>query len=150
MHIVNRYPHIKNDFIQSDNAQCYEKGNLGFGLCKIAEEYGLILRAFIHTGVQDGKGCIDAHFATAMKHVFQYCTMSNDVITPIELGSALNANGGISNTISELVGINRRAVERFEEENSAVIEKLQAIGNHMEVQFDVIRKLEFTNLLIYV
>jgi hypothetical protein len=51
MHIVNRFPHIKNVYIQSDNAQCYKKGNLVFGLFKIAEENGLILRAFIHTGV---------------------------------------------------------------------------------------------------
>ncbi|CAI9723444.1 Hypothetical predicted protein [Octopus vulgaris] len=65
--------------------------------------YNLKLCTFVHTGVQDGKANIDAHFATAMRHVYMHCNMGSDVITPVELVDSLNANGGVSNTVAELV-----------------------------------------------
>ncbi|CAI9716288.1 Hypothetical predicted protein [Octopus vulgaris] len=74
-----------------------------------------------------------------MRHVYMHCNMGSDVITPVELVDALNANGGVSNTVAELVDINKPTVEHFEQENLEIIGKLQNIGDHMEVQFDSMR-----------
>ena len=134
--IAVKFPYICNLHVQSDNARCYKKGNLLFGMYKIAQNYGINLRSYIHTRVQDGKGSIDAHFATAMRHIHCYCDMGADVVTPIKIVDALNANGGVNNTIAEIVGINRPAVQKFEKENHAAIREFCNIGEHMEVTFN--------------
>ena len=123
--IKARFPHIVNLYVQSDNARCYKKGNLVFALYKITEKYNLTICSYIHTGVQDGKGCIDAHFSMAMHHVLMYCNMGSDVITPIELVDALNANGGVNNTVADLVGVNRPVIQQFEQHHMETIKKLK-------------------------
>eukprot|EP00957_Ditylum_brightwellii_P028342 2140484-Ditylum_brightwellii.AAC.2 len=73
--------------------------------------------------IQDGKGCIDAHFAMAIQHVIELCCMGSNVATPIELLNALNMNGGISNTVTELIGINRPAIAAFEIQHHPILKK---------------------------
>mmetsp|Transcript_50118 Transcript_50118/g.60491 ORF Transcript_50118/g.60491 Transcript_50118/m.60491 type:complete len:344 (-) Transcript_50118:695-1726(-) len=134
--IVSDLPHVHALYIQSDNARCYKKSNLLFGVFKIAQAYGLQLSSYIHTGVQDGKGPIDAHFATAMKHVHRCCAMGHDVVTSTKLVQALKANGGVNNSVSEMVGINRRQVKKFEAVNFCVLHGLRTLGEHLETKFE--------------
>ena len=114
-----------------------QKGSLLLGMHKIAHAYNFKLISFIHTCVQDGKGYIDAHFATAMRHVNRFCDMGNNVITSHELVMALRANGGINNSVAEMIGINRVGVHRFEEEYAGAIRKLDGFGEHMEARFNM-------------
>ena len=87
----------RNQTLNKIPARCYKKGNLIVGLYRISKAYGLRLLSYVHTGIQDGKGSIDAHFAMAMRHVHRYCNMGHDVVTSAELIQALHANGGVNN-----------------------------------------------------
>eukprot|EP00957_Ditylum_brightwellii_P022876 1726658-Ditylum_brightwellii.AAC.1 len=122
--------------IQSDNAWCYKKPMLLLGFHQIAMQHGFSLSSYIYTRIQDGKGCIDAYFTTAMQHVIELCCTGSNVVTPIELVNALNMNRGISNTVDELIGINRPVVAAFETQHHPILKKVAAIGEHMEVIFD--------------
>jgi len=133
--ITTELPHVRSLYVQSDNARCYEKGNLIVGLHRIAQAYGLNMLTYVHTGIQDGKGCIDAHFATAMRHVHRYCNMGHDIVTSAELVKALRANGGVNNSVAEMIGINRPHVEKFERDNAAIIRPLEACGEYLEAVY---------------
>ena len=54
--------------------------------------------------------------------------MGYNVITSAELIQALRANGGVSNSITEMIGINRHQVENFDSDNAAVIRQLSNCG----------------------
>lgn len=78
-------------------------------------------KRFIHTETQDGKSLVDAHFAVAMMHVqtysvCRYLDEGNDAATPGQCpGVAASSstrerhkrNGGLANTVAELIKINR-------------------------------------------
>ena len=83
--VSSDFLHIRALYFQLDNTRCYKKGHLLLGLYKITISYGMQLNAYIHTGVQDGRGSIGAHCATAMRHVHKYCNMGHDVITSSEI-----------------------------------------------------------------
>ena len=134
--ITTELPHVRSLYVQSDNARCYKKGNLIVGLYRISKAYGLKLLSYVHTGIQDGKGSIDAHFATAMRHVHRYCNMGHDVVTSAELIQALRANGGVNNSVAEMIGINRTQVAKFNRDNSAIIGPLQNCGEHLEAVYE--------------
>ncbi len=129
-------PHVKAIYVQSDNARCYKKGTLLLGMYKTAKAYGIKILSYVHTGVQDGKGSIDAHFSTAMRHVHRYCSMGNDVITSAQLVNALKANGGVANSYVEMIGINRSHARKFEAENASITRMLDGCGEHMETLFN--------------
>jgi hypothetical protein len=78
---------------------------------------------YIHTGVQDGKGPIDGHFAVAMKHVSRYCDMGNNVVTPMDIVKALRANEGVNNSVAEMVSINQKKIIAFVKKYDTVIGK---------------------------
>ena len=59
MRLKKDFPHIKQIYVQSDNAKCYTTPELVFAMFEIAQQNGLELLCYIHTGVQDGKGPID-------------------------------------------------------------------------------------------
>lgn len=136
MKITETYPHIKRLFVQSDNARCYQKGELIVGLHKVCRQYGVKIVSFIHSGVQYGKGCINAHFATAMRHVIRYVNFGMDVITPLDLVKALKSKKGVTNCIVQLVGINRRKLQEFERKYQEAIKMVAKIGEHVETVFD--------------
>lgn len=116
-------PHVTEILIQSDNAKCYKPNELLVGLSKTVSSHGLKLLVMVHSGVQDGKGPIDGHFGTSMKHVTQYCNSGHDVATGRDIVHALQAIGGVCNSVELLVGINRSAVEE------AIVQVCKT-GNH--------------------
>ena len=82
-------------------------------LFQVSECHGFTLMCYIRMGIQNGKGSIDAHFSIAMKHVVWYCNMVNCVLTPSDLDWGLRLNGGVINSIAEIIGINRGKLQEF-------------------------------------
>jgi hypothetical protein len=117
-------PHVTEISAQTDNARCYKSPQLLFGLYTVALLNGLRLLRYIHTGVQDGKGAIDGHFATTMRYIVLFCKMGNDVVTPAQIVQALWAYGGVNNCATELVYINRETIENFATTNKVIINHL--------------------------
>jgi len=140
MRIKSDFPHVRQIYVQSDNARCYKTPELVYGVFEIAKQNGLELLRYIHTGVQDGKGPIDGHFATAMKHVSKYCNMGNNVVTPIDIVKGLRANGGVNNSVAEMVSINRKKINEFVQTNDSVIRKLSCTKNHFEIRYNDVQK----------
>ena len=114
MAIKRHLPHVTKINIQSDNAKCYSNGALVFCLYLLCQTHKLELLSYIHTETQDGKGSIDAHFAVSMNHVLQHLHMGSNVVSPLELFSALQSNGGVANTIVSLYDIDRQCIEKLE------------------------------------
>ena len=138
--IREHFPHIDAVYVQTDNARCYKAPELISAHYAIAHCHSLNIICYIHTGIQDGKGPIDGHFATAMKHVSRFCNMGNDVVTPIDIVHALRANGGLNNSVADLISINRSKVQKFVEDNKDVVALLKNTKNHSEVRFDIEKK----------
>ena len=136
MRLKKDFPHIKQIYVQSDNAKCYKTPELVFAMFEIAQQNGLELLCYIHTGVQDGKGPIDGHFATAMKQISKFCAAGNNIVTPVDIVNALRANGGVNNSIAEMVAINRTKIDAFLKKKCAIIKRLSFVKNHLEIRYD--------------
>lgn len=65
-------PFMKDIYLQSDQAGCYNSNLLKMMIGLNNFVSGIKVRAIVHTGVQSGKGLIDAHFAHAARHVQKY------------------------------------------------------------------------------
>ena len=134
--IIKQFPHVCEMIVQTDNARAYKTPELILGMKLVAEKHGLRIVRYIHTGVQDGKGPIDGHFAVAMKHVLRYCNSGNNVVTPVQIVDALRSNGGVNNSISEMISINRPHIARFIQEYRDVIGRISHVKGHAEVVYD--------------
>ena len=66
----------------------------------------------------------------------RYCNMDYDVATSAKLVQALQANGAVNNSITEMIGINIPQVEALEREKAAYIRQLQECGDHLVTKFD--------------
>jgi hypothetical protein len=121
MRMKQDLPHVNTIYIQSDNARCYKTPGLLFGMFVVCQKHNVKLISFIHSGIQDGKGPIDGHFAVGMKHVIRYVNGGNNVVTSLDLIDALRSNGGINNSIAEMVHVNCLKLEKFEEDNAVVM-----------------------------
>jgi hypothetical protein len=134
--LAKDHAHIKKVSAQTDNARCYKSPELLLTMYKIAKYHGLELVNYINTGVQNGKGPIDGHFATAMAHVQRFCNMGNDILTPEDIVTALRSNGGVNNSLAEMVAVNRDAMQKFVALHEPIIKRLVNTKKDFEVQFD--------------
>ena len=135
MRLKKNFPYVKKIYVQSDNAKCYKISELVFAMFEIAQQNRLELLCYIHTGVQDGKGPIDGHFATAMKYISKSCAAGNNIVTPVDIVKALRVNGAVNNSIAEMVRINRTKIDAFLKKNCAIIKRLSFVKNHFEVRY---------------
>lgn len=101
------HPRITEVYVQSDNASAYQNGSILFDFQMVMKNTGITLLGVVHTETQDGKGIIDAHFSTANKHAERYVNEGNDIKNEIDLVKGLRSNGGVGNTVVELLYINR-------------------------------------------
>lgn len=138
MRMKQDLPHVNTIYVQSDNARCYKTPGLLLGMFVVCQKHKVQIISFIHSGVQDGKGPIDGHFATAMKHVIRYVNRGNNVVTSVELIQALRSNGGVNNSVAEMVCINRTKLGEFEKQNAVVMKRLKQLDNQAETRFDPI------------
>ena len=121
-------PHVKTISFQSDNAKCYQAGELLLYCILIATKYGVGITRFIHTDTQDGKSAIDGHFAIAMKRVMALVDMGMNAVTSQQLVVLLNQPGGHINSIAELYVIDRNKVSEVRSQHSEVLASLKHVG----------------------
>lgn len=119
--------------MQTDNARCYETPELILGIYIVSHSLGLKLLTYLHTGVQDGKGSIDGHFAIAIKHIVRHCNSGNNVVTPLQIVKALRSKGGVNNSVAEMVSINRKEVSKLCDEYKHFLKRLANTRGHMKI-----------------
>lgn len=96
-------PHVTQICLQSDNASSYQNAFVAVILPILSSAHGIKITRFVHTETQDGKSLLDAHFARAARKVRVWVQQGLDCVTPSQLVSALIADGGMPNTMAELV-----------------------------------------------
>jgi hypothetical protein len=63
--------------------------------------------------------------------------MGNNVVTPEDIITALSANGGVNNSVAEMISLYRDTMGLFLKKHSHIIERLAPAKNHTEAQFDI-------------
>jgi hypothetical protein len=100
--------------LQTDNGPCY-KGNLfAHGLQRLNEVHSLKLRAFINTGVQDGKTYLDGHFGILTQGLISKMVLFKDMNSPFTLVNALVLLAP-ANCIIRIIDADREEVKRVSE-----------------------------------
>lgn len=94
-----------------------------------------LLGSYVHTETQDGKGSIDSHFAVSMRHILNYINMGSNVVSPLELYSALQSNGGVGNSVATLFDLDCGCIGR--------------ILTKYKRSFDYFTKIKSCNEIIY-
>lgn len=78
-------PHIHKMTLQSDNAAYYHSKVFIVLVPLVALRYGFEIVRIIRTETQDGKGLVDAHFATSTRKVNAYIAEGHDAATPLQV-----------------------------------------------------------------
>ena len=129
-------PGIEKVKFQSDNARTYSNALLPYFIPKLSESTGLHVKSFIHTETGQGKGLIDAHFATSMKKIHAYVDSGFNVCTPSQLIAALNYNGANHNCISEIIKHNKEHIYELEKKHKNDLAKLKKMSGRVnEIKF---------------
>lgn len=97
------FPKIKRITLQSDNASCYQSADVLLMIPILSIVHGVRVERFIHTGTQDGKSSLDAHFATYTEWIKRYVQEGNNALTASQLFTAMSSNGGLPNTVVNLI-----------------------------------------------
>ena len=120
--IAEELPFITKLILQTDNAKSYSNN---FLLCSIPvlnvtyRSKLLAISEFIHTETQDGKTILDAFFARCMKFINNWISKQEKnkvkrIGTATELGKALSHNGGIQNTMIQVLNTNKDHTSKVE------------------------------------
>jgi hypothetical protein len=141
--IIVNIPFLKEGTAISDNAGCYtaKTALLVIPILNIKNKEKFFVRSWNHSETQDGKGAVDAHFAIASNHLLQYmkCVKDNKVIrinTEQDLADALAWNGGIPNSIVQLVHVDRERSKEICDFFKAITNKAKKyISRACEVEF---------------
>lgn len=94
--------------IVNDNANCYQNDLLVGVAPFICKAHKFDLYVIIHPAPQCRKGNADLHFAVGMSHIERYVQeQMPDVYCPTHVITALEYDGGLANTYTELYSIDR-------------------------------------------
>ena len=94
------------------------------------------IKRFLHTETQDGKGVIDAHFSTGMRHVIRRINEGVDVRTPGKLYAALSSHGGPKNTTVKLHRLDLGRMSQLEKACEIILKR-------EKVHFGRVNDIEF-------
>ena len=131
--ISQELPFINKLILQTDNAKSYSNNLLLCGISLLNVMYKvkkLGVVEFIHTETQDGKTILDAFFSRCMKFVHSWIAQLEEnktkkIGTPLELGRALSHNGGMRNTILQIVTTNKDHTVKIEKKFDNVVKCFQ-------------------------
>ena len=103
-------PDILSVIVQSDQAACYQANLTKVGIALLNMVWRVRVERYVHSGVQDGKGLLDAHFSRALAHVLGglrnlSANRTSKIATTRGLAQAL-ARPGLSNAAVQLVELN--------------------------------------------
>jgi len=94
-----KFRHIKNIWINSDNANNYASNAFVAGTMLIAEQYSLALYGIFYTESQDGKNELDAHFAHSNIRLKNFMMRNNlDLDSPYRMYQGLTEGRGLTNS----------------------------------------------------
>ncbi|KAF0683290.1 Aste57867_24650 [Aphanomyces stellatus] len=113
LQIMVDHPHVKVASFQTDNATTHQNRFLPVFLCDISVSTRVKTVRFIHTETQDGKSLVDAHFATAMRHLIDYVRRKSIVSCASETVEGLSSAGGVPNSSAHLVALNRERLNEL-------------------------------------
>ena len=150
--VKREFPFVSTISFQSDNAKCYHSKLFSMLSPGIARKAGFNLVRILHTETADGKCLIDAHFATGGEFVRSYIIERKDAATPLQVFEALGSNGGLNNSIVQLVRINRVRLKELEEEYAVLIDTVGKMWKRSNDVFfkDFQHEFEPTNTARYV
>ena len=106
------FPSCSSWVLQTDNGPCYKSNVFAMGLQRLNESYRLKMKAFINTGVQDGKTNLDGHFGVLTQGLIQQMVLFKDMNSPDTLVAALRLLAP-ANCIIRMVTVDRDAVKRI-------------------------------------
>lgn len=69
-----------------------------------------------------------------MKHLSRYCNMRQNIVTLIDIMSALEANVEVKNSVADMVFINWLRTKEFVHTNVCIIRKLIYTINYFEIR----------------
>ena len=113
MRIRRILPSMKRITLQSDNASCYMSQYVLMAVPILSLFHDIRVVRFLHTGTQDGKSSLDGHFATSTRWIREYLKEGNNALTASQLVEAMRSNGGLPNTIVELIRHDRGRLNEF-------------------------------------
>ena len=92
---------------------------------------------FVHTETQDGKSPLDGHFARAQEWIRNWILLNNNALTAAQIVTGLRSNGGMPNSISQLVELDMDKVSSVFSFLKPISKRLSAfIGRINDVLFD--------------
>ena len=111
--IARDLPFIEELILQSDNAKCYLGKELlvCFGILSYVHKVKII--RFVRTETQDGKSPLDGHFARAQEWIRNWILLNNNALTAAQIVTGLRSNGGMPNSISQLVELDMDKSRQF-------------------------------------
>jgi hypothetical protein len=134
------FPSCDSWVLQTDNGPCYKGNVFAHGLKRLNEIYTLKLRAFINTGVQDGKTYLDGHFGVMTQGLIRKMVMFKSMNSPDTLVNALVLLAP-KNCIIRMITVDHLAVRKIarEDEDLKSYDKSFAIPHVKDL-----RHLEFS------
>eukprot|EP00733_Pompholyxophrys_punicea_P000504 Pompholyxophrys_punicea_v1_NODE_143_length_3211_cov_4.433777.p1 type:complete len:280 gc:universal NODE_143_length_3211_cov_4.433777:1594-2433(+) len=106
------HPHVQIiKCIQADNAGCYVSQDIVVRLHSLARAAGLKLQHYVHTEAQNGKTCLDGHFAFVMHQIRLWAQEGNDVLTAESIFTDLS-HKKISGSFPSVVQFSRKSLCR--------------------------------------
>ena len=115
--ILKELSFIKDAVLISDNASCYQNHLLTFMVGIYNQKFynDIFISSIVHSETQYRKTLLDAHFATANKHLINFMkTWQENKVTKINspkgLAWALSFNKGVKNSMIQLVDFDRETL----------------------------------------
>ena len=91
--IKREYPQVDSAFFKSDNAGCYHSGALLVSLHMIGKRTGITPLRYDFSDPQSGKDICERKTAPMKSHIRRWVNERHDVLTALEMKTALESHG---------------------------------------------------------
>jgi len=92
--IKREYPQVDSAFFRSDNTGCYHSGALLLSLHMIGKRTGITPLRYDFSDPQSGKDICDRKTAPMKSHIRRWVNKKHDVLTALDMKTALESHGG--------------------------------------------------------
>lgn len=103
--IKREYPQVDSAFFRSDNAGCYHSGALLLSLHEIGKHTGIAPLRYDFSDPQSGKDICDRKTAPMKSHIRRWVNEKHDVLTALDMKTALESHGGLKGCGTAVVKI---------------------------------------------
>uniref|UniRef100_A0A7S0BHF3 Uncharacterized protein n=1 Tax=Rhodosorus marinus TaxID=101924 RepID=A0A7S0BHF3_9RHOD len=131
------FPTVTEVSVYTDNAPCYRKPELLFLLLIVAQNVGIELVQVVHSQSEDERSPLEAHFSQSLNHVLSYLRTGNNVVTEGDLAMALRANGGVKDSVAELVVVNHAKMQTLVDGLKDILRRFRHAKHVNEATFNI-------------